>query len=124
MLLVGMAAWTARYVLFAYGNGGDLVWMLVSAGMTMREHLRVLRIEPRRLASHTMKLQDQILRDMLAGAAGRRGLKGLINPTKGIGPRVLDFIHPPGGDAALPAWHRATLGLWKRGAILADRALA
>ena len=28
MLLVGMAAWTARYVLFAYGNGGDLVWML------------------------------------------------------------------------------------------------
>ena len=28
MLLVGMAAWTGRYVLFAYGNGGDLVWML------------------------------------------------------------------------------------------------
>ena len=28
MLLVGMAAWTARYVLFAYGNNGALVWML------------------------------------------------------------------------------------------------
>jgi nucleoside transporter len=28
MLLVGMAAWTARYVLFAVGNNGDLVWML------------------------------------------------------------------------------------------------
>jgi nucleoside transporter len=28
MLLVGMAAWTARYVLFAYGNSGPLVWML------------------------------------------------------------------------------------------------
>jgi nucleoside transporter len=28
MLLVGMAAWTTRYVLFAYGNSGDLVWML------------------------------------------------------------------------------------------------
>ena len=28
MLLVGMAAWTARYALFAYGNNGDLVWML------------------------------------------------------------------------------------------------
>ena len=27
MLLVGMAAWTTRYVLFAYGNNGDLVWM-------------------------------------------------------------------------------------------------
>ena len=28
MLLVGMAAWTVRYLMFAYGNGGDLVWML------------------------------------------------------------------------------------------------
>src|SRR5437867_5527784 len=28
MLLVGMAAWTARYALFAYGNSTDLVWML------------------------------------------------------------------------------------------------
>ena len=29
MLLVGMAAWVARYVLFAYGNGGQLAWMLI-----------------------------------------------------------------------------------------------
>ncbi len=28
MLLVGMAAWTARYILFAYGDNGALVWML------------------------------------------------------------------------------------------------
>ena len=28
MLLVGMAAWTTRYVLFAYGDNGSLVWML------------------------------------------------------------------------------------------------
>ena len=28
MLLVGMAAWTARYVLFAFGDTGALVWML------------------------------------------------------------------------------------------------
>ena len=28
MLLVGMAAWTARYVLFAHGDTGSLVWML------------------------------------------------------------------------------------------------
>jgi nucleoside transporter len=28
MLLVGMAAWAARYVLFAYGDNGSLVWML------------------------------------------------------------------------------------------------
>jgi nucleoside transporter len=28
MLLIGMACWTARYVLFAYGNNDALVWML------------------------------------------------------------------------------------------------
>jgi nucleoside transporter len=28
VLLVGMAAWTIRYVLFAYGNAGTLAWML------------------------------------------------------------------------------------------------
>ena len=28
MLLVGMAAWTTRYVLFAYGDAGAQVWML------------------------------------------------------------------------------------------------
>ena len=28
MLLVGMAAWTTRYLLFAYGDNGALVWML------------------------------------------------------------------------------------------------
>ena len=28
MLLVGMAAWTTRYLLFAYGNNGALAWML------------------------------------------------------------------------------------------------
>ena len=28
MLLVGMAAWVARYVLFAYGDNGPMVWML------------------------------------------------------------------------------------------------
>lgn len=28
MLITGMLAWTIRYVLFAYGNAGPLVWML------------------------------------------------------------------------------------------------
>jgi len=28
MMLIGMAAWAARYVLFAYGDAGSLVWML------------------------------------------------------------------------------------------------
>jgi hypothetical protein len=104
------------------------VGMLLSAGMTLREDLRTVGIEPRNLATYTVKLQDQILRDMLASARGqdigKRGVRGMLNPTRSFGPRVLDFIHPVGGEAAAPAWHRAALSLWKRGAFLADRALA
>ena len=29
MILVGMLAWAVRYALFAYGNAGPLVWMLI-----------------------------------------------------------------------------------------------
>jgi nucleoside transporter len=28
MLIVGMLSWSTRYALFAYGNGGELMWML------------------------------------------------------------------------------------------------
>ena len=28
VLLIGMAAWAARYLLFAYGDAGSLIWML------------------------------------------------------------------------------------------------
>ena len=42
MLLVGMAAWTARYLLFAYGDNGALVWMLYRRHPAARHLLRLL----------------------------------------------------------------------------------
>jgi hypothetical protein len=104
------------------------VAMLISAGMPLRKHLRTLGIEPRELASRTMKLQDEILGQMNGTwkDEGKRvaGLGGLLNPGRGIGPRVLDFIHPPRGDESMRPLHRALIGAWKQGATWADRALA
>jgi len=31
MLLIGMASWATRYLLFAYGNSGTLVWLFYTA---------------------------------------------------------------------------------------------
>jgi hypothetical protein len=96
------------------------VWLLVQAGMTMREDFVVLGMDQRDLSAHTTKLQAQILGDMVATVRGGERLKGIINPRKGIGPKLLDFIHPPG---VVPAWHRVTLQAWQRGAKLVDRFL-
>jgi hypothetical protein len=87
-------------------------------------------MEPRKLARYTVGLQDQVMRDMIAdeartaSSAGRDQVRGLLNPAQGLGPIVLDFIHPPAGIDRVPRWHRAALRLWSRGAHLADRALA
>ncbi len=51
-------------------------------------------------------------------------MRGLLNPAQGFGPRILDFIHPRGGIAAVSPLHRTALKAWKRAAAAADRALA
>ena len=104
--------------------------MLMSAGINMHEHFRALGIDPRKMAEYTIKLQDEVTRDMLADAPsgdGRRrrdAVRGLLNPAQGYGPKILDFIHPRRGLASVPTWHRTALTAWKRAAAAADRALA
>jgi hypothetical protein len=99
-----------------------IIGMLMTAGMPMREDLRALGMEPRKMAEYTTKLQSDIVRDMFKQKAGR--LRGIMNPEKGYGPQILDFIHPPQGEANAPAWHRRILRIWTQGARIADRALA
>ncbi|HEY1584188.1 MAG TPA: ferritin-like domain-containing protein [Polyangia bacterium] len=104
--------------------------MLMSAGINMHDHFRNLGIDPRRMAEYTIKLQDDVTREMLAdashgnGAHRRDAVRGLLNPAQGYGPKILDFIHPRGGLRSRPAWHRTALTVWKRAAAAADRALA
>ena len=104
--------------------------MLMSAGINMHDHFRALGIDPRKMAEYTIKLQDEVTRDMLADAPtsdGRRrrdAVRGLLNPAQGYGPKILDFIHPRRGLASVPTWHRTALTAWKRAAAAADRALA
>jgi len=104
------------------------IGILMTAGLTMHQHFRNLGIDPRKMAQHTVRLQDEVTHDMLgeagAGEKPRDAVRGLLNPAKGFGPRILDFLHPPTGLANAPAWHRGVLAAWTRGAFWADRALA
>jgi hypothetical protein len=57
------------------------------------------------------------------GGEGKR-VGGVLNPQKGLGPAILDFVHPVGGIDSAPALNRAVLRMWIRGARLMDQALA
>jgi hypothetical protein len=100
------------------------IGLLMSGGMVLRKHFAALGLDQRQMAKYTMDLQDGILNDMRAtGEPGRRRdlIKGLVNPSKGWGPLILDFVHP---TRPMKPLHKLALGTWTALAQRADRAWA
>jgi len=103
MLLVGMAAWTARYAFFAFGNNADLVWMLY-AGILLHG-----------VCYDFFFVTGQIYVDRKAPADLRAAAQGFIAfVTLGVGMfigswasgRVVDMFAQPGGGHD---WHQIWL---------------
>jgi hypothetical protein len=96
--------------------------LLLSAGMTIHDDMHAIGIQVRKSAEHTIKLQDTILREMVQTDGAPRGsTRGLINPSRGLGPLILDFVHPVSTVGPL---HRAALSAWTACSRMVDRALA
>ncbi|HEY7189024.1 MAG TPA: nucleoside permease [Vicinamibacterales bacterium] len=102
MLLVGMAAWAARYLFFAYGNASALMWMLY-AGILLHG-----------VCYDFFFVTGQIYVDKKAPVDVRAAAQGLIAfVTLGVGwflgswasGRVVDAFNTPSGHD----WHRIWL---------------
>jgi nucleoside transporter len=73
-LLIGMLAWAARYVLFAYGNAGELVFMLI------------LGIALHGVCYDFFFVSGQVFTDSKAGPRYKSAAQGLITlATYGVG---------------------------------------
>jgi len=73
-LLIGMLAWAARYVLFAYGNAGELVFMLI------------LGIALHGMCYDFFFVSGQVFTDSKAGPRYKSAAQGLITlATYGVG---------------------------------------
>jgi MFS family permease len=73
-LLIGMLAWAARYLAFAYGNAGELVWLLI-VGIALHG-----------MCYDFFFVSGQVFTDSKAGPRYKSAAQGLITlATYGVG---------------------------------------
>jgi len=97
--------------------------MLIAGGFTLRPYFEALGLDQRLMATRVTTMQDDIVRQMVE-THGHGIVRAILNPkASGIGPRVLDFIHPPEGIRNASLWHRRVHGGVSRVVGAVDRAL-
>ena len=91
-LLIGMLAWAARYTLFAFGDAGSLIWLVV-LGLVLHG-----------VCYDFFFVAGQIYTDRFAPAKVRSAAQGLISlATYGVGLLIGSLISGPIVDAFLAA---------------------
>jgi len=106
---------TARFQL-------ECVLLLMAGGMVVREDFLRLKLDQRLMATRVTSMQDEIVRQMAEQHGGV--LRAVRSPRMGVGPKVLDLLHPPGGLDGAPAWHQTLHRGVQRACRAVDRALA
>ena len=107
---------TARFQL-------ECILLLMACGFAVRDDFGTLGLDQRLMATRVTGMQDDIVKQMTE-RHGRGILRAVLTPRSGVGPKVLDFIHPPGGlETASPMHQRMHSGI-TRGLKALDRALA
>lgn len=101
----------------------ECILLLMASGFSFRDDFEKLGFDQRKMATRVTKMQDDVLREMIE-RHGRRVMRAVVNPRDGFGPKVLDFIHPPGGLDSVPTWHRGVHRGATRAIAVLDRAFS
>ncbi len=107
---------TARFQL-------ECILLLMAGAFTLRDDFEQLGLEPRVMATRATSMQDEIVRQMV-DVHGKRVLSAVMSPRAGIGPKILDWIHPPDGMDSATDLHRSMHRGVTRTMKALDRALA
>ena len=69
---------------------------------------------------------DQMLKSPKERGVTRRrdSVRGVLDSSKGIGPAIINFLHPEGGDQAMTPLHRIALEAFTGVSQAFDRAFA
>jgi len=101
----------------------ECILLLMASGFTFREDFEKLGLDPRLMANRVTKMQSDVLEEMVSHH-GRGVMRAVVNPMDGVGPKVVDFIHPPHGLHEASKAHQAMHRGLTRTLKALDRALA
>jgi hypothetical protein len=68
----------------------------MAGGFALRDDLQRLGLDQRLMATRVTTMQDEIVKQMVEHH-GKGVLRAVLTPRSGIGPKILDFVHPPEG---------------------------
>ena len=106
---------TARFQL-------ECLLLIVAGGFVIRDDFGRLGLDHRLMAERVTEMQDDVVSQM-AAHHGQGVLRAVLTPRGGLGPKILDFIHPPQGLESASALHRRVHRGVQRTLSALDRAL-
>jgi hypothetical protein len=83
----------------------ECIMLLMASGFTFRPDFELLGLDQRLMTERITRMQDDIVRQMTEHH-GKGVLRAVLSPRSGIGPRIVDFIHPEGGLESAAPWHQ------------------
>ncbi len=103
---------------------------LMAGGAVLREDMDLLGIDQRKATKYVIKIQSDMFDQMLKTPKergvkkNRDSVRGMLNSSKGIGPAIVNFIHPEGGVEAITPFHRVALEAFTKTSVAIDKAFA